>query len=47
MTKERFLELDKMTMGDLLSPSVSREEFDFMMDSYYENKNIDEIEFDE
>lgn len=45
MTKERFLELDKMTMGDLLSPSVSREEFNFMLDSY--KKNIDEIEFDE
>ena len=45
MTKERFLELDKMTMSDLLSPSVSRKEFNFMMDSY--NKNIDEIEFDE
>lgn len=44
MKKERYLELDKMTMEELLQPFVSMEEFDFMLENV--GKKIEEIQFE-
>lgn len=43
MKKERFLELMKMSMDEIMSTSVTEEEFDFMLENC--RKPIDEIDF--
>lgn len=46
MTRERYEELNKLTMGELLEPYVcTNEEFDFMLESC--DKSIEELVFDD
>ena len=45
MKRNRYLELDKMTMEKLMHPSVSMSEFDFMIENV--GKKIEEIQFED
>lgn len=45
MKKDRYLELNKMTMEELMHPSVSMSEFDFMLENV--GKKIEEIQFED
>lgn len=45
MKRNRYLELDKMTMEELMHPSVSMSEFDFMLENV--GKKIEEIQFED
>lgn len=45
MTKERFLELMHMTTREVMSPAVSSDEFEFLMENC--EKDLNDIEFDE
>ena len=44
MKKYRYLELENATFEEMMSPSVSMEEFDFMIENV--GKKIEEIQFE-
>ena len=44
MTRDRYLELENATFEEMMSPSVSMEEFDFMIENV--GKKIEEIQFE-
>lgn len=44
MTKDRFLELIRMPLEDIMSPAVSSDEFEFFMENL--NKDLNDIKFD-
>lgn len=44
MTRDRYLELENATFEEMMSPSVSSEEFEFMIENV--GKKIEEIQFE-
>lgn len=44
MTRDRYLQLENATFLEMMSPSVSMEEYDFMVENI--GKKIEEIQFE-
>lgn len=45
MKRDRYMELENTTFEELMSPSVSMAEFDFMLENV--GKKIEEIQFED